>query len=52
MGNVTKTYKLCELIVTIDDYLLFIDECAPNEFKKAEKKLNMMYLAFKPVKEK
>ena len=40
------------MIATIDDFLLFFDEIKPNEFKKADKKLNLVYLEAKPIKDK
>lgn len=47
-----NVYKNCELIVTIDDYLLFFDEPEDTEITVATKKLHMNKVSAKKIKDK
>ncbi|KRX02364.1 hypothetical protein PPERSA_09981 [Pseudocohnilembus persalinus] len=52
VGAVKKEFKQCELIVTIDDFLLFFDEPVDTEITVATKKLHMNKVSAKKIKDK
>lgn len=47
-----KVFKNCELVVTIDDFLLFFDDPSETEIQKANKKLHMNKISVKKIKDK
>jgi hypothetical protein len=52
VGAVGTTWKETELVVTVDDNLLFFDEGDRELIKKSKKKMKLMYVKISKIKDK